>query len=279
MKLKMAALLLILLISGSCREFGESFQPKPVEIDGLGTLSSLKDKQLNDNEIWKIIESVEKLNTVSQTDAEAMALIYKNNLPDFLQISGRPSQSIALQKYLTLILRDENLRQNVGEATDKALVERIKNSVQFGNQTTDGIGSEVGGLAGAYFNALTLSAGKDEKEKESIYRKKQTDIIILTVRGYEAAAEIQSGQNKDISPDERRNAEKFLADLKAYNESLPAGGKILDQNGRLINPAQMTGSQRQSLEAIFSGDENLARRDLAQRMSATRDKILRETMN
>ena len=94
----------------------------------------------------------------------------------------------------------------------------------------------------------------------------QAENKVSLVKVYEQAANERMSGAREATIEEKKNAGQFIADLKSYNDSLPAERKILDANGRLISPSKMTGYQKAALQDIFSGSENQARRNLYERM-------------
>ena len=68
MKLKLI-ILLTTFVFGSCQQLSDLSKPKPVQIDGLGSLVSLKDKSLDERQLTKIVKAVNQINRVSVEDA------------------------------------------------------------------------------------------------------------------------------------------------------------------------------------------------------------------
>lgn len=103
--------------------------------------------------------------------------------------------------------------------------------------------------------------------------------ISLVFQGFEQAAnEIINGKRENVTIEQKKEAQQFLADLKTYNNSLADDEKILDANSRHINPAQMNGRQKKSLADVFGvGSNDAARGRLFNRMKQTRDTLIVNT--
>jgi len=85
MKLKLI-ILLATFIFGGCQQLTNLTTPKPVTIDGLGSLVSLKDKQLDKEQLTKIVKTIVKQKRVNLEDALAMLNIYQRQSNDFFSI-------------------------------------------------------------------------------------------------------------------------------------------------------------------------------------------------
>jgi len=85
MKLKLI-ILLATFIFGGCQQLTNLTTPKPVTIDGLGSLQSLKDKQLDKEQLTKIVKTIVKQKRVNLEDALAMLNIYQRQTDSFLSI-------------------------------------------------------------------------------------------------------------------------------------------------------------------------------------------------
>ncbi len=67
MKLKLIILLTTFVFAG-CQQLSNLTTPKPVQIDGLGSLVSLKDKSLDEEQLTKIVKTVVKQKRVTVED-------------------------------------------------------------------------------------------------------------------------------------------------------------------------------------------------------------------
>ena len=76
MKLKLI-ILLATFVFGGCQQLNNLTTPKPVIIDGLGSLVSLKDKSLDEEQLTKLVKAVNQINRVSVEDAGATLNIYQ----------------------------------------------------------------------------------------------------------------------------------------------------------------------------------------------------------
>ncbi len=239
-------------------EILRALQPHHSIVNGKGESVGDRLAQATAKEYTKLLQLAEK--TGDSTYAERAA----NLAGDFINGNGKANVENAKAK-------DERSKRFV-----KALSIIGEVATVAGGKGISDIGSKIAGkivAVGTETNGKTNNAENAEEENLRILRRQQTTNSATVVQVFEQGAYDRVSGKQESNPQEKMQAENFLADLKVYNESLPASGKILDQNGRLINPAQMTGSQRQSLESIFSGNENLARRSLAQRMNAVRDSL------
>ena len=224
MKLGFILLLTAIFLNG-CQQLSNLTTPKPVEIDGLGSLSSIKDIKLNENQLLTVIKQVIKKKRVNRDDAQAMTEIYKQNDNQFLKASGRAIDSTDIlstkdvENYLALILQHESLRDDVNQTTQIIIIKEIKNSVNFDKPENSRIGENVGNLAGSYVNAYNRAIAKNSEEKRDALDNQQGINKVNIVNGFEQAA---------FEETDKTNAEQFLNDLKEYNDSLPAKSKILD---------------------------------------------------
>lgn len=85
MKLRLI-ILLATFIFGSCQQLSNLTTPKPVEIDGLGSLVSLENKSLDEEQLTKTVKTVVKQRRISLEDAEVMLDIYRQQSNDFLKL-------------------------------------------------------------------------------------------------------------------------------------------------------------------------------------------------
>jgi hypothetical protein len=282
MKLKLIILLTTFVFAG-CQQLSNLTTPKPVQIDGLGSLVSLKDKSLNERQLTKIVKAVVKQNRVNLEDAKAMLNIYQRQSNDFLNASNSVNKNDEVlsmkdvEPYLMLLLQHESLRQEANLATQVAITQEVSRTAHFNDNENSGLRENAGNLAGSYVNAAVQTVAQKSEEKRAIYENQQAANKFNLIEGFEqTAVDITQGKKENILPEEGKNAEQFLADLRDYNESLPASAKILDANGRLVNPSQMSDRQKDSMEDIF-GTSNPAGGRLSARMNAIYDKLANAT--
>jgi len=282
MKLKLIILLITFVFAG-CQQLSNLTTPKPVSIGGLGSLVSLKDKSLDERQLTKLVKAVVKQKRVSVEDAKAMLNIYQRQTNSFLNASNSVNKNDEVlsmkevEPYLMLLLQHESLRQEANLATQAAITQEVSKIAHFNDNENSGLRENVGNLAGSYVNAAVQTVAQKSEEKRAIYENQQAANKFNLIEGFEqTAVDITQGKKENILPEEGKNAEQFLADLRDYNESLPASAKILDANGRLVNPSQMSDRQRASMEDIF-GTSNPAGGRLSKRMRETYNQLANAT--
>ena len=94
---------------------------------------------------------------------------------------------------------------------------------------------------------------KDNLEKKEA--KLRDSINFIALKSFEQSA-YRTLTNKDASLESKQKAAKFLEDIKIYNQAMPADEKILDANGKLVDPFAPTtnGGQRNNLVNLAQGD-------------------------
>lgn len=263
------------------RQLNELAEPKPADFNGLGSLSSLKSKSLVENQVTKVIKTLNKQQRVNDEDADVMLDVYKRytskflNPPTIISDSDGVVSNEDVENYLSLILQHDNLRNEVSEITQQIITREIKRTARFGESEITRLGENAGNLASNYVNAYNQTAAKNRAEKRIAPGNQQGRNKISVVDGYEQAAiGITENKKESITAKEKDNSENFFNDLRQYNDSLSTDWKILDSNGKLIAPSKMTAKQRASIEDIFSGETNLAGDRLSSKMRTTYDELL-----
>jgi hypothetical protein len=133
--MKIILFLISILLIGSCNL--PKFEVKSVTIDGLGSLSSIKDKQLNGKQLLETVKAVNQNSRVNDEDARAMLEIYKRQTDDFMIASRRKINdkdvltSYEIESYLACILKHEDLRSAVNQTTQAAIVNNIVKNLRF----------------------------------------------------------------------------------------------------------------------------------------------------
>ena len=260
-------------------------EPKPVEIDGLGSLSSLSNKEIKPYELAEIIRSTTKEKTVNEADARTMLEIYRRNTDEFYNSSLRSALNdkqlgaLEIKDYLTLMLRHENLRGEVQAITFDKAENLIKNRIEFANENSAAIGNNAGVLIQVFTNAYKNVIDDDES-----IRKKLNDINarkkVILLFAFETAAS-EKVNNQTLTKEEKEKAAKFLSNLREFNEQLPETEKILDANGRLINAVNATPDQLENFQNAVSGGSNSRMKDQikARQLAEEMQKVMGETAN
>jgi uncharacterized protein YxeA len=263
--LKMRNLLILFLMLASISCQFPSFQAKPVTIDGLGSLSSIKDKQLSEDEFNKLLKSTSKIKRVNEEDAKTLFEIFKLNTPRFSNASQNieADEIIAgnqdVERYLKLIMDYEQTRKSVEEIVWREAKRILAQRVDFLNPKSNAGGS-VGQFMKAYLKAFSQTL-ETNKDKETIINDKEGSLSyrtnILTLKVFEEKAQQTINQNQ-ANREEKKEAEQFLQDIKTYNEAMPADEKILDANGGLVDPNAPTtnGGQRINMNRLAQGGIN-----------------------
>lgn len=259
MKSKAVALLLMLFIGSGCDSLSDSMKPKPVNVDGLGSLPALADRQLTEAELARVAEAAGEQKRVGEEDARAMAEIYKRQTKYFARASAvgeraeRLLDKYDVELYLGLLLQHESLRKQIWETTATQIVASIYGWVSFEDRENGSVGS-AGNLAAAYHNAYNKTVAKDdERMRDDDYQRMQADNGAAVVTAFERAAHEFIDGGRNVTNEQKENAERFLQALKIYNNSLPANERVLN-NGRLIDfrSNAATRQQRANIARIFS---------------------------
>jgi hypothetical protein len=229
MKTITALMIIFTLLTGGCEKIGSSFRAKPVEIEGLGSLSALARRDLSENELAKIVEIVAVQSRVTEEDARAMLEIYKRQTVYFAEGSGRALRvenildEYDVEPYLRLLMAHEPLREELRKATIAEIIDQIIGRVSFEEKENNMVAS-AGFLAAVYHNAYGKTIAKsDEKLWEESYNKTQTTNEAAIVTAFERAAHKYIGGERGASQLQKANATQFIEALKIYNESLPSG--------------------------------------------------------
>jgi hypothetical protein len=169
--------------------------------------------------------------------------------------------------------RRERLGKAVGIVLELSVFYGGKNAIgaEF---IADGLGKMAAATAedGAKGNNVDDAV----KQNRATLENQQAMNKISLVNVYEQGEFNLANLSKMATAEEKTKAQEFLADLRDYNESLPASAKILDANGRLVNPSQMSDRQRASMEDIF-GTSNPAGGRLSKRMRETYNQLANAT--
>ncbi len=224
-------------------------KPLPVEIAGIGALSSLKDRELDEKQLTAVVKTVVEKNAVSEEDAAAAAAIYERQMPRFLDACASSQQTDGVisradvESYLALILRHQDLQAKIGAITTDAVVKTIAEKTNFSGEDL-AIGP-AGYLQATYYNAYSRTTAKnDEKSRVEKYVAIGTANMLASLTASERAAqEIVNDKRKNVNDPQKKQAAEFLRDLKIYNDALPDKEKILDDGGRLLNFQKASDSQ------------------------------------
>ena len=261
--MKKLVLITLMCISVSCNQIKEWNKPKPVKIDGLGSLSMIKNKDLSENEFNKLLKTTSKLNYVREEDADAMFEIFKQNILQFYEISKVQLKSNEkadyndVKMYLQLIIIYEKLRQPVEETVWQKSKQILKEEANFANPKSN-TATSVGNFISLYFSAFQETIINEKNVKELLEKKKGEildKINFVSLQIFEEKAK-EIIENSEAGKEQQTKAAKFLEDIKIYNQAMPADEKILDANGKLVDPFAPTtnGGQRNNLVNLAQGD-------------------------
>ena len=271
-----------------CQFIGESFKPKPVNIDGLGSLQSLQDRELNRKNLSKLLKATSQLKRVNQTDAQAMLNIFKKNISHFFDASQNAvtdntnAESQDVEYYLELIMDYEQFKNPIEEIAWQESRRRLLQKIDFLNPKSNA-GSVVGQFLSVYAKAFTQASGTN-KNKETILEDKENvtnfQTKVLTLRVFEEKA-YEKVNNSQSDKEEKNIAKQFIENIKIYNEAMPADEKILDTSGRLIDPNAPTinGGQRAALNSLALGSIDYENKPQAEEASRQVGNIVRPTAN
>jgi predicted metal-dependent hydrolase len=281
------ALLLLLLFFSSiigC-QFPDS-KAKPVSINGLGSLALINNKKLSSEDYNKLLKEISKLKRVNEQDAQAMLEIFKQNTPFFSNTSHNTisdekiADSRDIEHYLKLIMDYEQLRKPVEEIIYQEAKRMLMQRVDFLNPKNNA-GSFVGQCMKAYLKAFsqTLETNKDKERMLDEQEGRTKDLInFLALETFEEKAQ-ETVSNNQANKKEKETAKQFLENVEIYNESLPVNKKILDANGRLIEPdAQTTnGGQRVAMNSLAQGAIDYNNKPQAEEASRRIGNLVRPT--
>lgn len=258
MRIKAILLWLVLLFTAGCPSISDLSAPKPVEIDGLGSLPAISQKPLSETDLTKVVETVNKQKRINEPDARALLEIYRREIKRFVEASAFSEKTENLlerhdvEGCLALILQHENLREEARKITQERIIEALSGWIRFDENDKAGMSGAAAALAAAYYNAFNLSAAKDSEElKNQNYGATHAANNAAIVAAFERSAHEFIKGKKESSGEQKENAARFVEALKIYNDSLPAGEKILDGGGRLVSPLEMSAVQRARAGDIF----------------------------
>ncbi|MET0753976.1 MAG: hypothetical protein ABWZ66_11405 [Pyrinomonadaceae bacterium] len=253
-----AILLWLVLFTVGCPSVSDLSAPKSVEIEGLGSLPAISQKPLNETDLTKVVETVNKQKRINEPDARAMLEIYRREIKYFVEASAFSEKTEnLLEKHdveacLALILQHENLREEARKITQERIIEALSGWIRFDENDKTGMSGAAAALSAAYHNAFNQSAAKDNEElKNQNYSTTHAANNAAVVAAFERSAHEFIEGRKEPSGEQKENAVRFVEALKIYNDSLPAGEKILDGGGRLVSPVEMSAVQRARAGDIF----------------------------
>jgi hypothetical protein len=257
-------MLTILLLTGMSCQFPK-FEAKPVIIDGFGSLQSIKNKELSNEEFNKLLKTTSGLKRVGEEDAQSMLEILKQNAPSFSNASQNTAAEDGIignrevKHYLKLIMNNGNLQKPVEEIVWKEAKRMLTERADLLKPK-----SNAGDFAGQFMKAYLAAFAQileTNKDRETIFEEKKGSLSyrtnILTLKVFEEKSQQTINQNQ-ANREERKKAEQFLQDIKTYNEAMPADEKILDANGSLVDPNAPTtsGGQRINMNRLAQGGIN-----------------------
>ena len=235
--------------------------------------------------------AVKDENGVTINDKLAIVTAVKyNELLAEAEKTGNPKSAERAANLASAFIDAKN-QSNLGEAKE-AEARREQLAVAIGIITGVGMGNMaksagVSNLTADLIGKISKEMGEGtisssnvddalEMNRDTLEKQQGSNKVAL-VNTYEQAAFERTNGTQTATPEAKAKAKEFLNDLKEYNDSLPAASKILDSNGRLINPLKMTGEQKASLEDIFSGKTNTAGDRLSNQMRAIYNELLNAT--
>lgn len=258
--MKIILFLFSMLLIGSCRF--PNFGAKPIEIQGLGSLLSLKQKQLRDEEFGKLVIGISKHNRVNREDANSLLEIFKRNTPQFSNacINTTNNENYVdigdVGNYLKLTMDYEQLRKPLEDAVMQESMRIIKAKIDFLNPESNG-GNFVGYFWNAYIYAYRETQAKNDgknskdlSEQEERELEFKANVMALQIFQEEAQRIIDDANS---SREQKVKAESFLRDIEIYNEAMPANGKILDTNGELFNTDTAADKQLFNINRLAGG--------------------------
>ncbi|MBC7795776.1 MAG: hypothetical protein H7Z37_02760, partial [Pyrinomonadaceae bacterium] len=219
---QLLVVLTLIVFGANCQQLSSLIKPKPVVINGLGSLSELSKRKLDSAELAKTVQSVTKRKAVNETDALAMLEIYRNHTEDFYGgsiSSGIIDEAIGtkdVENYLALMLSQKDLRRETERITfsecSKRLLERFKSieDAEIGSN----VGAFIGVLLRAYkkvFDGENDEQGQDKAGEINAAKK----IILLTA--FESAATAKVNGQTPATNEEKAKAAEFLKDLRDFN--------------------------------------------------------------
>jgi hypothetical protein len=103
-------------------------------------------------------------------------------------------------------------------------------------------------------------------------------VNMSTLKAYEQSAFITLN-DKTASPETKLKAKQFLEDIKIYNEAMPINKKILDANGRIVDPSApaTNGGQRVAMNSLAQGAIDYNNKPKAEEASRRIGNLVRST--
>lgn len=252
MKAKLSVLLLILSVLNCCQNRTDSNANSSANVQ-LDFLQSVQNKSVDDQELIRIVKQVTKYNSVVESDAEILAKIYSLKARNFLDASNNKVISenalfaADVFKFLQLMLQHPKMTESVKETTRKVVSEN---------------GEAAGRELLMSYTIARANTSQHSPENSSANGLSGADKLKQMhtktfVRVFEQTAYGRTQNLIPADPKQMESAKKFLADLKTYDGHLETDGKILDPNGRLKNPFEMTEKQFGNLSNIFREDVDI----------------------
>lgn len=266
MRFKLTIFVLVILMGG-CRQISELTKAKPVEIDGLGLLCEVGKRELKYDELVKVVKTVTKEKFAADEDVRAMFEIYKRQTGEFYDAatiylrSEKEIDAIDVEKYLTTLLRHENLRAEVQAVTFDESEKQLESKIEFADENSVYFGNNAGTFIKVFTDAYKTAVNDDK-----VWEEKAHDIYIwkkvILLKAFEAAATAEVS-NANSTKEEKDKAGQFLKDLRDFNEQLPDDEKILDANGRLINATNAASDRLENFQNAVNGTVNSSMKDPA----------------
>jgi hypothetical protein len=155
---------------------------------------------------------------------------------------------------LMVALEMQATRESVWRTTQQEALRLLRANADFSNPAS-GQAWSAGRLLGAYIYAYRRVVVEQEKgqgkgQVEAERRRQEGMGELLVLEAYEAAA--REAMEKG-SEENRKRGEEFLEAINRYNSVLPAGEKIVDGYGQMIDVRQVGGAQEEHLERLING--------------------------
>lgn len=143
-----------------------------------------------------------------------------------------------------------------------------------------GVANQTAALVSEAMKGNAVDKAKEALDHEA--HRQQGSAELLALASYDNAARDALNGATGTTAQGRADAEAFNRALVEYNNALAEGEKILDGDGRLINPAEANGAQLERLQDLANGRIPAGlppeRRDAAQRAAYDVNRIIKPTI-
>lgn len=251
------ALVALSLLLAACRPPNSDSQPLVVE--GLGPIERLNPSQVDYQTLPRIVEATLKAKAFNRAEANVLAEIYRANAQHFSSAAARAGgdprvfDAEDVRAFLIKLLEHQETRETISQATRQEAARLVREHANF-SRPASGQSSTAGHLIGVYTSAYTRAVLRDDRAAadEELHRQQGlSELLVLAT--YDDVARQTLDNTAGVEAAGRAQARAFRDAINAYDAALPAGEKILDANGKLLEPSKATGRQLENLQNLANG--------------------------